>query len=118
MRKLVIILLLSLSACTGDVQPNEVPLPKVVDIRWNLKTSVTGGITRTAQGGEWFQLTNENTAFWCGPVWRDNLGNEWAAEIWPYSITLRYPYREFYIKYLKSDSLILENGGTTYHFKR
>jgi hypothetical protein len=117
MRKLVIFLFF-LSACTGDViPPNEPPFPMVVGVRWNLKSSVTGGVTQAGRG-EWFKLTNvdKDTTF-CS-IWRDNVGNEWPTMVTGYSITVVSPHKEYSIKYLSLDSLVLENCGTTFHYKK
>lgn len=116
MRK-ALVLLCFLSACSGDVlPPKPPPLQLLYDKQWNLKTSVKGGVTAAHQG-EWFRLTNENTPSYCGPVWRDHMGNEWLAVVDPYSIAIVYPYQEYRIGLLKKDSLVLESlSGNTFRF--
>jgi hypothetical protein len=47
----------------------------VVGVRWNLKSSVTGGVTQAGRG-EWFKLTNVSMDTSFCSIWRDNVGNE------------------------------------------
>ncbi|MFM8806962.1 MAG: hypothetical protein ACKOD1_06315 [Sphingomonadales bacterium] len=115
MKYALALLLFLLSACTRDVLPPQPPDTELLyDKQWNLKVSIKSGIIADHQG-VWLRFSRVNTPSYCGPVWQDSYGNVWAAFVDHWSVS--NPFYEYYIHYLKRDSMVLMRTDSSYTFR-
>jgi hypothetical protein len=115
MKTTLIVLLFLLYACKSEVLPPKPPdISLLYDKQWNLKTSIKSGVVADHQG-LWIRFSRLDTPSYCGPVWQDSYGNLWAVIIDSWSVST--PFNEYYISYLKRDSMILMRADSAFTYR-
>lgn len=115
MRNVLILSLFFLAACTREVIPPQSPdINLLYDKQWNLKASIKSGIVSDHQG-VWLRFSRVNTPSYCGPVWQDSYGNVWTAFVDRWSVST--PFYEYYIDYLKKDSMVLMRTDSSFTYR-